>query len=189
MDSNYEITLSFDYFNLSRSSDCSDDYVEVRDGPFDTSELLGKFCGADIPESITSDSWDMSLTFKSSGKTKYPGFKASYQTKKDDKSKFVMVKVTLVLLASFFLLNSNLSDEVQTNGTHRSHAIPKPMKDRGWVRVLVIPLLLARLGQPVAFSRLSFIGTSAQGTPSGLRQVSPHLRCLLNRGWFGFVNN
>ena len=102
MDSNYEITLSFDYFNLSRSSDCSDDYVEVRDGPFDTSELLGKFCGADIPESITSDSWDMRLTFKSSGKKKYPGFKASYKTKKDDKSKFVMVKVTLVLLASFF---------------------------------------------------------------------------------------
>ena len=89
MDSNYEITLSFDYFNLSRSSDCSDDYVEVRDGQYDWSELLGKFCGADIPESITSDSWDMHLTFKSSGKTKYPGFKASYKTKKDDKSKFV----------------------------------------------------------------------------------------------------
>ena len=106
MDSNYEITLSFDYFNLSRSSDCSDDYVEVRDGQFDTSELVGKFCGADIPESITSDSWDMRLTFKSSGKTKYPGFKASYKTK----SKFVMVKVTFGFLASSFLLNSNLPD-------------------------------------------------------------------------------
>ena len=105
MDSHYEITLSFDYFNLSRSSDCSDDYVEVRDGQFDTSELLGKFCGADIPESITSDSLPtpgahhtMRLTFKSSGKTKYPGFKASYKTK----SKFVMVKVTFGFLASSF---------------------------------------------------------------------------------------
>ena len=99
MDSNYEITLSFDYFNLSRSSDCSDDYVEVRDGQFDTSELVGKFCGADIPEPVTSDSWAMRLTFKSSGKTKYPGFKASYKTK----SKFVMVKVTFGFLASFFI--------------------------------------------------------------------------------------
>ena len=106
MDSNYEITLSFDYFNLSRSSGCSDDYVEVRDGQVDTSELVGKFCGADIPESITSDSWDMRLTFKSSGKTKYPGFKASYKTK----SKVVMVKVIFGFLASSFLLNSNLPD-------------------------------------------------------------------------------
>ena len=99
MDSNYEITLSFDYFNLSRSSDCSDDYVEVRDGQFDTSELVGKFCGADIPEPITSDSWAMRLTFKSSGKTKYPGFKASYKTK----SKFVMVKVTFFSSLFFFI--------------------------------------------------------------------------------------
>ena len=106
MDSDYQIKLSFDYFNLSRSSDCSDDYVEVRDGQFDTSELVGKFCGADIPESITSDSWDMSVKFKSSGKTKYPGFKASYKTK----SKFVMVKVTFGFLASSFLMNSNLLD-------------------------------------------------------------------------------
>ena len=98
MDSDYQIKLSFDYFNLSLSSDCSDDYVEVRDGQFDWSELLGKFCGADIPESITSDSWGMSVTFKSSGKTKYPGFKASYKTK----SKFVMVKVTFVFFSLFF---------------------------------------------------------------------------------------
>ena len=110
MDFDYKIIVSFDYFNLSRSSDCSDDYVEVRDGLFDTSELLGKFCGADIPKSITSDSWDMRVTFKSSGKTKYPGFKASYKTKKDDKSKFVMENVTFVFLDSFFLLNYNLPD-------------------------------------------------------------------------------
>ena len=106
MDSNYEITLSFDYFNLSRSSGCSDDYVEVRDGQVDTSELVGKFCGADIPESITSDSWDMRLTFKSSGKTKYPGFKASYKTK----SKFVMVKVTLLNKKEEARKPSNLPD-------------------------------------------------------------------------------
>ena len=106
VDSDYQIKLSFDYFNLSLSSDCSDDYVEVRDWQFYRSELLGKFCGADIPESITSDSRGMSVTFKSSGKTKYPGFKASYKTK----SKFVMVKVTFGFLASSFLFNSNLPD-------------------------------------------------------------------------------
>ena len=81
MHSDYKIKLSFDFFNLSQSSDCSDDYVEVRDGQFDTSALIGKFCGSEKPESITSDSWDLHVTFKSSGKTKYPGFKASYERK------------------------------------------------------------------------------------------------------------
>ena len=81
VDTDYRVKLSFDFFNLSRSSDCSDDYVEVRDGQFATSDLLGKFCGSDKPESVTSDLWELYVTFKSSGKTKYPGFKASYETK------------------------------------------------------------------------------------------------------------
>lgn len=81
MDLDYKIKLSFDFFNLSRSSDCSEDYVEIRDGQFSTSDLLGKFCGSEKPKSITSDSWDLRVAFKSSGKTKYPGFKATYETK------------------------------------------------------------------------------------------------------------
>ena len=81
MDTDYKIKLSFDFFNLSRSSDCSEDYVEVRDGQFSTSDVLGKFCGSEKPESITSSDWDLRIVFKSSGKTKYPGFKASYETK------------------------------------------------------------------------------------------------------------
>ena len=90
VDLDYRITLSFDFFNLSQSSDCSVDYVEVRDGVFKTSDLIGKYCGTEKPESITSDSWDMRVTFKSSGKTSYPGFKASYKTK----SKYERLRVT-----------------------------------------------------------------------------------------------
>ena len=77
----YKIKLSFESFNLSHSSDCSEDYVEVRDGQFSSSDLLGKFCGSEKPQSITSSDWDLRIVFKSSGKTKYPGFKASYETK------------------------------------------------------------------------------------------------------------
>ena len=90
VDLDYRIRLSFDFFNLSRSSDCSVDYVEVRDGVFKTSDLIGKYCGTEKPESITSDSWDMRVTFKSSGKTSYPGFKASYKRK----SKYERFRVT-----------------------------------------------------------------------------------------------
>ena len=55
--------------------------MEVRDGVFKTSDLIGRYCGTEKPESITSDSWDMRVTFKSSGKVSYPGFKASYKRK------------------------------------------------------------------------------------------------------------
>lgn len=82
VDTDYKIKLSFDFFNLSDSTDCSEDYVEARDGLFSTSELVGKFCGSQKPSKITSDAWNLRVAFKSSGKTKYPGFKATYETKK-----------------------------------------------------------------------------------------------------------
>ncbi|KAL9973788.1 hypothetical protein ACROYT_G020290 [Oculina patagonica] len=85
VDSDYKIELSFDFFNLSDSTDCSEDFVEVRDGLFSTSDLVGKYCGADKPSKITSDAWDLRVAFTSSGKTKYPGFKASYEIKKSGK--------------------------------------------------------------------------------------------------------
>ena len=82
VDTDSIIELSFNFFNLSDSTDCSEDYVEVRDGVFSASELVGKFCGSKKPSKITSDLWDLRVAFKSSGKTKYPGFKATYETKK-----------------------------------------------------------------------------------------------------------
>ena len=83
VDGDYNIKLSFDSFNLSQSSDCSEDYVEVRDGQFDTSDLVGKYCGSEKPSSITSDDWELRVAFRSSGKKKYPGFKATFETKSE----------------------------------------------------------------------------------------------------------
>ncbi|XP_073253075.1 tolloid-like protein 2 isoform X2 [Porites lutea] len=104
VDLDYRIRLSFDFFNLSQSSDCSVDYVEVRDGAFTTSDLIGKYCGTEKPESITSDSWDMRVTFKSSGKTNYPGFKASYKRKKSTTAILKIVGIVLGALSSFCAL-------------------------------------------------------------------------------------
>ena len=84
-DTDHRIELSFDFFNLSGSSDCTEDYVEVRNGHWDTSDLVGKFCGSNEPASITSDDWEMRVAFRSSGKAKYPGFKATYVTKSECK--------------------------------------------------------------------------------------------------------
>ena len=72
VDSDYKIEVSFDVFNLSLSPECSVDYVEFDDA---------RYCGSEKPAPITLDSSDMRIKFKSSGKTKYPGFKAIYETK------------------------------------------------------------------------------------------------------------
>ena len=94
MDSDYNIKLSFDSFNLSQSSDCSEDYVEVRDGQFDTSDLVGKYCGSEKPSSITSDDSELRVVFRSAGKTKYPGFKATFETKSEFSSEPTIVAIT-----------------------------------------------------------------------------------------------
>ena len=53
----------------------------VRDGLYSSSDVVGKFCGSNKPQSITSDAWDLRVEFKSSGKAKFPGFKARYEVK------------------------------------------------------------------------------------------------------------
>ncbi|XP_067039505.1 cubilin-like isoform X3 [Acropora muricata] len=82
VDHSYNVKLSFEFFNLSSSSDCSEDYVMVRDGLYSSSDVVGKFCGSNKPQSITSDAWDLRVEFKSSGKAKFPGFKARYEVKR-----------------------------------------------------------------------------------------------------------
>ncbi|KAK2563635.1 Dorsal-ventral patterning tolloid-like protein 1, partial [Acropora cervicornis] len=82
VDQSYNVKLSFEFFNLSSSSDCSEDYVIVRDGLYSSSDVVGKFGGSNKPQSITSDAWELRVEFKSSGKTKFPGFKARYEVKR-----------------------------------------------------------------------------------------------------------
>jgi len=73
VDSDYKIELAFDIFNLSLSTGCTADYVEI-DGT--------RYCGSEKPVLITLEGSDLRIKFKSSGKTKYPGFKASYETRR-----------------------------------------------------------------------------------------------------------
>ena len=72
VDSDYKIELTFDFFNLSHSTGCTADYVEI-DGL--------RYCGSEKPALVTIEGGDIRVKFKSSGKTKYPGFKASYETR------------------------------------------------------------------------------------------------------------
>lgn len=57
---------------------CKYDYVEVRSGLSADSKLHGKFCGAEKPETITSQYNNMRIEFKSDNTVSKKGFKAQF---------------------------------------------------------------------------------------------------------------
>ncbi|XP_068682903.1 tolloid-like protein 1 [Montipora foliosa] len=51
----YAVRLTFDSFRPVSSSDCREEYIEIRDGDvFDNSTLIGKFCGTRRPPIVVS---------------------------------------------------------------------------------------------------------------------------------------
>lgn len=57
---------------------CKYDYVEIWSGLSSESKLHGKFCGADVPEVITSHFNNMRIEFKSDNTVSKKGFKAHF---------------------------------------------------------------------------------------------------------------
>ena len=76
------IELSFDVFNLSGSAPkCLDsDYVEFGNGDPTFAKDTQRLCGSEKPATMKSKDSVMWFRFVSTGKTKYPGFKASYKS-------------------------------------------------------------------------------------------------------------
>ncbi|XP_056146256.1 bone morphogenetic protein 1-like [Lampris incognitus] len=83
----YRITLLFDIFETEGNDVCKYDYVEVRSGLSSDSRLHGKFCGAEKPETITSQYNNMRIEFKSDNTVSKKGFKAQFFADKDECSK------------------------------------------------------------------------------------------------------
>ncbi|ESO82257.1 hypothetical protein LOTGIDRAFT_135005 [Lottia gigantea] len=80
----FKIQLDFrDQFVLEKSDDCKYDYLEVRDGPFAYSDLIGRFCDDKFPELIESKSRFLWLRFKTDDLLHYSGFRAVYSYVKD----------------------------------------------------------------------------------------------------------
>ena len=75
------IVLSFDAFNLSDPSPECLDYVQIGEEKMDYNRgSTTKFCGSMKPAPVTSSGGELYVWFFASGKTKHPGFKASYET-------------------------------------------------------------------------------------------------------------
>ena len=75
------IELSFDFFNLSDPSPKCLDYVQIGNDKLDNERNIPLYCGSEKPAPFTSKGRVMWVWFYSSGRTKYPGFKASYKAK------------------------------------------------------------------------------------------------------------
>ena len=53
---------------------------KVRDGPDENHDLLGRWCGNDIPATVTSTTNNLYIEFRSDADTAGTGFKATYTT-------------------------------------------------------------------------------------------------------------
>ncbi|XP_016093659.1 cubilin [Sinocyclocheilus grahami] len=75
---NMQIMLNVTDFELEGFSSCGFDYLEIRDGGYETSPLIGKYCGTNGPPIIVSHSNRLWLKFRSDHSLTYRGLKAHW---------------------------------------------------------------------------------------------------------------
>uniref|UniRef100_A0A8C0J8V6 Cubilin n=1 Tax=Chelonoidis abingdonii TaxID=106734 RepID=A0A8C0J8V6_CHEAB len=76
VETNKQIALHFTNFILEGNKFCSSDYVEIRDGGYETSPVLGKYCGSTLPPVIISHSNRLWIKFVSDVYGTRTGFSA-----------------------------------------------------------------------------------------------------------------
>ncbi|CAL1569474.1 unnamed protein product [Knipowitschia caucasica] len=83
----FHVGLSFQAFEIEKHDSCSYDFVEVRDGPSESSPLIGRFCGYEKPEDIKSSSNKLWLKFVSDASVNKAGFSANFFKEMDECSR------------------------------------------------------------------------------------------------------
>ncbi|XP_066256660.1 protein tolkin [Euwallacea similis] len=74
-----KIVLNLTGLDITKSLDCSEDFVEVRDGYWHRSRVLGRYCGTGQVPSITSVGSRMLVTYVAKRPKGHRGFTASYE--------------------------------------------------------------------------------------------------------------
>ncbi|XP_072863625.1 CUB and sushi domain-containing protein 2 isoform X5 [Chlorocebus sabaeus] len=64
---------------LNFSTEPNHDYIEIRNGPYETSRMMGRFSGNELPSSLLSTSHETTVYFHSDHSQNRPGFKLEYQ--------------------------------------------------------------------------------------------------------------
>ncbi|XP_043211377.1 tolloid-like protein 2 [Amphibalanus amphitrite] len=80
----HQVAFEFTAFEVENHDTCLYDYVEVRNGPTSDSPLVGKYCGYQVPEAITSSGNHLWVRFVSDGSVPKPGFAAHFMTELDE---------------------------------------------------------------------------------------------------------
>ncbi|XP_017555843.2 cubilin [Pygocentrus nattereri] len=75
---NMQIMLNFTDFELEGGSSCPFDYVEIRDGGFETSPLIGRYCSNQAPPLMISHSNRLWIKFYSDQSVTFKGFSAHW---------------------------------------------------------------------------------------------------------------
>jgi len=65
-------------FDIEKSDDCSYDYIELRDGLYGFSTLLGRYCGQRPSGTVKSSGRAMWIAFKTDDSVEYAGFQAAF---------------------------------------------------------------------------------------------------------------
>ncbi|XP_050407117.2 cubilin, partial [Patella vulgata] len=73
------ISLTFTNMDLESQASCRYDFVEVRDGDEQTSPVIGKYCGTNIPSVLSSSSNVIWIMFKSDASQRGSGFRATWE--------------------------------------------------------------------------------------------------------------
>ncbi|XP_078013136.1 LOW QUALITY PROTEIN: CUB and sushi domain-containing protein 2 [Phascolarctos cinereus] len=83
MDCSWRITLPVGFGAhiqfLNFSTEPNHDFIEIRNGPYETSHVIGKFSGNGLPGSLLSTSHETTVYFHSDHSQNRPGFKLEYQ--------------------------------------------------------------------------------------------------------------
>lgn len=64
---------------LNFSTEANHDYLEIQNGPFHTSPMIGQFSGPDLPPALLSTTHETLVRFSSDHSQNRPGFKFTYQ--------------------------------------------------------------------------------------------------------------
>uniref|UniRef100_H2ZHT6 Metalloendopeptidase n=1 Tax=Ciona savignyi TaxID=51511 RepID=H2ZHT6_CIOSA len=74
-----KIVMDFTSLNVFRSRGCWYDYIEIRDGHWERSPLIGRYCGTSLPPQITSTDSRIWMKFRSTSNYNGNGFRLRYE--------------------------------------------------------------------------------------------------------------
>uniref|UniRef100_A0ACB8EY82 Bone morphogenetic protein 1 n=1 Tax=Sphaerodactylus townsendi TaxID=933632 RepID=A0ACB8EY82_9SAUR len=83
----FHVGLAFQAFEIERHDSCAYDYLEIRDGNSETSNLIGRYCGYDKPDDIKSTSNKLWMKFVSDGSINKAGFAVNFFKEVDECSR------------------------------------------------------------------------------------------------------